>query len=239
MDFFTDGMRIFLDYIERQTKKNPEYLPHSLIRAFVCAHQAIENMEIGQNSLGVSGSAVSSSSGELYSVVLEKGMDSITVKDIHHLGLDRSVSIEQMISIFRLQMHLDRYIGEEMPSDEVISVLNEIVDSPKFQAVGDRWREARDNFVTALQEGRVCLPDSPSLREDLLSITSDMDWYDYPRNARAIIGSFLRSLDDKDKKIISVTLPKEKTIEKSKVFDLLSSHWMMHYYNIEQSIVDE
>ena len=43
IDFFGDGMRIFVDYIARQYKKNPDYQPHPIIKAFDFAVQGIQD----------------------------------------------------------------------------------------------------------------------------------------------------------------------------------------------------
>ena len=239
MNYFAEGMRIFLDYIDRQFKKNPDYIPHPLIRAFVCAHQGIDNLEEGKCTLGVSQDGDDSNSGESYSVVLEKGKNSYSVKDIRHIGLNRLISIEHMMSIFRLQIHIDRYCGNELKVDEALNILNELVSEPKFQAVGDRWREARDYFITALKEGKIHLPDDPNLRAGMLSITMNMDWYDYPSDVRSLIGAFLPSLNSSDDRCFTVTFPKNNKIEKHILFSLLNQHWVMRYETESRSENDD
>ncbi len=232
-NYFGDGMRIFLDYIDREFIKNPEYVPHPLVRAFVCANQGITDLVIGKSSVGVSQNEDEPNSGEMYFVAIEKGRDTIIVKEIRHVGLNRSVSIEQMISIFRLQILLDRLDGKKIQVENAISALNKVVTTPKFQAVGNRWREARDEFVSALKDGRAHIPDDPKLRDGMLRITKKMDWYDYPSDVRALIGGFLKPLGQEDIAAFSVTFPKDNWIDKNTVFHLLTQHWWLRYKNEE------
>lgn len=230
-NYFNDGLRVFIDYIDRQFKKNPDYEPHPLIRAFACANQGMASLEIGKCSVGVSQSSDDPNVGEVYLVVIEKGDEVFSVKEIRQMGLDRPVSIEQMISIFRLQIHLDRLESEEIPVETAISALNEVVTTPKFQSVGERWTEARDEFVSALKAERVHIPDDPELRDGLLKITKDMNWYDYPRKVRKLMGSFFELLEQDEGLVINVTFPKDGRVSKGIVFHLLTQHWWMRYEN--------
>ncbi len=52
IDIFGDGIRIFLDYIARQFKKNPKYDPHPLIKAFELAVSGFKDVKNGERAMG-------------------------------------------------------------------------------------------------------------------------------------------------------------------------------------------
>ena len=103
-DFFGDGMRIFLDYINRQFKKNPDYLSHPLIRAFECAIQGMDKAKIGERVLGISQNGTEKNVCNPFIVVLEKKDNGVEVKEVRNIKVDKTVPVDVMLIIFRLQI---------------------------------------------------------------------------------------------------------------------------------------
>jgi len=221
IDFFGDGMRIFLDYIARQLKKNPDYKPHPIIRAFECALQGIGNAKEGEHVMGVSQEGTKDSVYEPYIVVLQKQKEGkIEVKEIKNIKVDKTLPLDVMIIIFRLQIQLDKIEGEVVNPEQAVDALNAVIPGNKFYALGDRWREARDEFKKRLQEGKIYLPNDPKLIEGLKKIRYDTPWEEYPQGVRALIGGALAPSVNKDGGTVMVTTPRDWKIEKYKVFDM-------------------
>ncbi len=222
MDFFGDGMRIFLDYIDRQMRKNPNYTPHPLIRAFECALHCIEDVKEGECTMGISqdGTKDSIYVYEPYIVVLQKRKDGIEVKEIRNIKADKQLPLDIMIIIFRLQINLDKIPCNTVNPEQAVKALNAVISGNKFYALGDRWREALDKFKKLLQEGKIHIPNDPELIEGLKQIPYDTPWEDYPNNVRVLIGSsFAQSVNKKGGTVI-ITSPKDSKIEKYKIFDI-------------------
>lgn len=218
-DFFGDGMKIFLDYIGRQFKKNPDYLPHPLIRAFECAVQTMDKAKTGERFMGVSQDGTEKNVCNPFIVVLEKKDNGVEVKEVRNIKVDKTIPIDLMLMIFRLQIILDRIEGDAVSPQQMVESLNAVIPGNKFYALGDRWKEARDEFKKQMEAGKVHIPNDPELIKDLTSLTYNMSWEDYPNKVRALIGSSIaQSLDPKGG-IAIITSPKEAQIEKYKVFD--------------------
>jgi hypothetical protein len=218
IDFFGDGMRIFLDYIHRQNKKNPDYQPHPVIRAFMCALEGIDKCKVDQTTIGFSSDGTENNICEPYAVALKKKEEGIEVQEIKNLKVDKTLPLDCMIIIFRLQIYLDKIIGETVTPQQMVDALNEVIPGKMFYALGDRWMEARDLFREKLEEGRVFIPPNFPV-EELTRITFQTPWEDYSPNARSIIGqAIIEKLEDKNVRVI-ITSPKDWSIEKYKVYD--------------------
>ena len=124
-----------------------------------------------------------------------------------------------MLLIFRLQIQLDKIDGETVNPQQMVDSLNTVIPGNRFYALGDRWREARDEFKKQLQEGKIALPKDPQLRNDLINIKYDIPWEDYPNRVRALIGSSIAPSLNKQGGVVVITSPKNSIIEKYKVFD--------------------
>jgi len=189
IDFFGDGMRIFLDYISRQLKKNPDYTPHPLIRAFECALQGIDKLKEGECTAGVSQDGTKTSVYEPYIVVLQKKKKGIEVKEIRNIKVNKQLPLDVMIIIFRLQIKLDKTKGETVNPQQAVDALNAVIPGNKFYALGDRWKEARDEFKKLLEEGKIHLPNDPELIKELKQIKYDTPWekYNGPHNSDTML----------------------------------------------------
>jgi len=226
IDIFGDGMRIFLDYISRQLKKNPNYTPHPIIRAFECAFEGIEKLKEGENVMGVSGEGTKESIYEPYIVVLQKQRDGIEVKEILNVKIGRQLPLDVMITIFRLQIQLDKTDGDLIDPEEAVNALNSVIPGKKFYFLGDRWKEALDEFIRLMKEGKIHLPHDTEIPEQLKQIRVDTPWEDYPNNIRALIGSSIAQKFDNKGGIVVVTTPKKFKIEKYKVYDMATEFLM-------------
>lgn len=220
IDFFGDGMRIFLDYIARQFKKNSDYQPHPVIRAFECAIQGIEGAKEGEHVMGVSQDGTKDSIYEPYVVVLQKQKEGVEVKEIKNIKVNKMLPLDIMVIIFRLQIQLDKIDSKEVSPEQAVNALNTVIPGNKFYALGDRWKEARDEFKKQIQEGKIHLPNDPTLIEELKKIRYDTPWEEYPQNLRALIGGSLAPSLNKDGGTVTVTTPSGWKIEKYKVFDM-------------------
>lgn len=218
-DFFGDGMRIFLDYIHRQFKKNPDYMPHPLIRAFECAIQGAEKAKVGETFMGVSQNGTPTNVCNPFIVVLEKLESGVGVKEIRNIKVDKTVPIDVMLIIFRLQILLDRIEGDCVTPAQMVDSLNAVIPCNKFYALGDRWKEARDEFKKLLEAGKIHIPNDPDLIDGLGRITYNMPWEEYPNKIRALIGMSIAQTMDPKGGIVVITSPKDAKIEKFKVFD--------------------
>ncbi|MFQ5865859.1 MAG: hypothetical protein ACE5IW_11580 [bacterium] len=218
-DFFGDGMRIFLDYVCRQAKKNSDYKPHPLIRAMECALEGTKDLNEGECTAGFSGDGTDKRIYNPYIVVLEKKNDGIEVKEIRDLQVDKELPLDIMITIFRLQIHLDRIEGEFVNPEQMVNALNSVIPGDKFWALGDRWMEARDKFRELLKEGKIHIPPDPELAKELTSIKYDTPWEEYPNRVRCLIGSSIAPSADKEPGTVVITSPVDSKIEKAKVFE--------------------
>lgn len=221
IDFFGDGMRIFIDYIARQIKKNPNYKPHPLIRAFECALTGIEkNKNNNKPFMGISMDGKKDDICNPYAVILHKRGDGIEVKKIINMKVDKELPLDVMVIIFRLQIQLDKIEGNTVNPEQAVNVLNAVIPGNRFYALGDRWREARDQFKKLLQEGKMHLPNDPKLIEELKQIRYDTPWEDYSNKLRALIGSSISPSFNKKGGIVTITSPKDSKTEKYKIFDI-------------------
>jgi len=216
---FSDAMRIFLDYIARQTKKNPKYKPHSLIRAFECAVGAAEGLKEGACTMGVSGDGIAENILNPYIVVLQKRDFGIEVKEIRNVKVNKELPLDVMVMTFRLQIHLDKIGGDTVSPKQMIEVLNAVIPGDKFYSLGDRWEEARDKFRDQMEAGKIHIPPDPELIDALKNIRYDAPWEEYPNTLRALIGISIAPSINRKGGIVVITSPKDSKIEKVKVTD--------------------
>jgi len=213
IDFFGDGMRIFLAYISRQYKKNPDYKPHPIIRAFECALEGINKCKNGNCTMGVSHEGTTTNICDPYIVVLQKKSNGIEVKEIRNVKVDKQLPLDIMVIIFRLQIHLDKFEGDTVNPQQMADALNSVIPGNKFYALGDRWKEARDEFKKQLAEGKIYLTEDSDIIEEINRIRNDTPWEDYSNRLRAFIGTSIKA------GVVTITSPKDSKIEKYKVFD--------------------
>jgi hypothetical protein len=221
IDFFGDGMRIFLDYISRQLAKNPNYKPHPIVRALECALEGVEKCEVGKKTMGVSQDGTEKSVYQPYVVVLEKKENGVEVKEIRNLKVDKELPLDVMVVIFRLQIHLDRIEGDTVTPQQMVDTLNEVIPGKNFYALGDRWMEARDIFREKMKKGQISIHKGFLNKKDIDELTKirfDTKWEDYSPKLRSFIGMGITDKLGEDGKIV-VTTPTNFKIEKYKVFD--------------------
>lgn len=219
IDFFRDGMSIFLAYIARQFKKNPDYKPHPIIRAFECALPGMDKVKQDECTMGISHDGPQGSVCNPYIVVLQKKEDGIEVKEIRNVSVNKELPLDIMILIFRLQIHLDRIEGDTVSPEEMANTLNKVIPGNRFYVLGDRWKEACDKFKKLLGEGKIRIPNDPELIKELSKIRYDIPWDQYSNRLRSLIGSSIAPSFSKEGGIVIITSPKNSKIEKFKVFD--------------------
>jgi hypothetical protein len=222
IDFFGDSFRIFLGYISRQLKKNPDYLPHPLIRAFECALQDFDKLSEGERTMGLSQDGNEHAIYNPYIVVLEKKNSGIEVKEIRNLSVNKDLPMDVMIYVFRLQIKMDQIYSKYLTQLEMVEILNDVIPGNKFLTIGDKWKEARIIFRKLLEEGKIKIPNNKKLIDQLLALKWDTDWKDYPNNVRAFIGGAVASHFTEINGAIAITSPIEDNIEKGKVFDIVT-----------------
>ena len=217
VNFLIDGLRIFLDYVSRQFRKNPDYRPHPLIRALMCAIQDIEKINVGETIGGISQDGNSDSIYEPYAVMLKKREDGIEILGIENLKVGRLLPVDIMILIFRLQIQLDKIAGNLIDPEDAVNALNYVIPGKRFFFLGDKWIEAKDEYSKLMEEGKIYFPPDQEMVNALMKIRFDTPWEEYPNNIRALIGS---SVAKKYGCTVVITTPKKYKIEKYKVFDM-------------------
>jgi len=218
-NYFSDALLIYLDYISRQFKKNPNYKPHSLIRALANAMEGIETAKDGESVSGASFEGEEDSIYEPYMVILQKKKNTVEVKDIINLKVNRQIPVDVMIIVFRLQIQLDRIEGETVNPQQVTDVLNTVIPGNKFYFLGDKWVQAREKFKKLLNERKISLPSNDPKLVEFRQIEDSTSWENYSNRLRALIGASTLKYFDKEAKI-AITTPKNVRIEKYKVFDI-------------------
>jgi hypothetical protein len=218
-DVFRDSMMIFLDYVNRQYKKNPDYKPHPIIRAFNNALEGIKKIEVGKTIVGLSQNGTKEKVYNPYMVILEKTEKGINVKDIKNLQVNKSIPIDIMILTFRLQIKLDKIKSEFVTPKQIVDILNEIIPGNNFFYLGDKWKKYLPLFKEKFERGEIHYPRDSKLAEEIKNINYNIPWEDYSNRQRAFIGGVIGSfIDLKGKKII-ITSPKNAKIKKYVVFD--------------------
>jgi hypothetical protein len=220
---FQDGIVVFLDYISRQLKKNPDYNPHPIIRALMCAVHDIDKAKNGETAGGVSVGGTKDRIHEAYAVMLQKHADGIEVKEIRNLNVGKRLPTDAMIYVFRLQIQLDRIEGDLVGPGEAVKIMNKVIPGNRFFLLGDKWKEALEEFERALKAGEIYLPpDHEAIEETIkkfFQIPKDTPWEDYPNDLRAFIGSSVAKKYYKSGAIV-ITTPDSFKFEKYKVFEM-------------------
>jgi hypothetical protein len=218
-DVFRDSMMIFLNYINRQYIKNPDYKPHPIIRAFNCALEGINKIEVGETTAGVSQNGTKEKVYNPYMVILEKTEKGINVKDIRNIKVNKSIPIDIMILTFRLQIQLDKIKDEFITPKQMVDILNEIIPGNNFFYLGDKWKKYLPLFKEKFERGEIHYPSDSILAEEMKNIKYNIPWQEYSNRQRAFIGGAIGSfIDLKGRKII-ITSPKNAKIKKYTVFD--------------------
>ncbi len=225
IDFFGDGMRIFLDYISRQIKKNPDYDPHPLVKAFELAMTGALKVKKQEHTMGLSGHYKGEKMFNPYIVVIEKKKKGFEVKEIRDIANDKELPLDLMVMIFRLQILLDKIEGETVIPKQMEEVLNEVIPEKPFYAMGERWKEARENFRQLLKDGKMHLPNDPELIKELTDLKYETPWEDYSPRMRSLIGTGIRDNLDDNKKVF-ITSPSHWNIQKFKAFEALSEYFL-------------
>lgn len=218
IDFFSDGMRIFIDYIKRQYKKNDEYLPHPIIRAFENGLSHIDSIEVGEKVIGTSSNSINERVYSPYAVVLEKEEEGIKVLEIKNLQVKKDLPLELMVVIFRIQIHLDKIEGDTITPQEMVEIMNEVIPGNNFVLLGNRWKEARDKFKKLLEKGKIHFPIDQKLIDELSNITQSTPWEEYSNRLRSLIGGVMGNEIAEGGQIL-ITSPLDSEIEKHKVFE--------------------
>lgn len=180
--------------------------------------EGVKGLKDGQCTVGVSQDGTKDSVYEPYIVVLEKRKGGIRVKEFRNMKVDKQLPLDMMITIFRLQIQLDRIKGDTVSPEQAVNALNAVIPGNRFRTVGDRWINARNNFRNLLRQGKVYIHSDPELVDGLKKIRYDTPWEDYPKKVRALIGSFAFPTDKKGE-TVTITTPKDWRFEKYKVFD--------------------
>jgi hypothetical protein len=176
-------------------------------------------VEVGKKAMGFSSSGTEQLVGEPYVVVLEKTADGLEVVEIRNIKVDKTMPVDVMLMVFRIQVLLDRIEGDCVGPKQMVEVLNAVIPGERFIAMGDRWREAVAEFKKQLEAGKIHIPQDPELVNQLTSITNKMTWDEYPNRVRAFIGGSLGlSLGSKNGTVF-ITSPIDSKFEKFKVFD--------------------
>jgi len=227
IDIFGDGMRIFLDYITRQFKKNPDYDPHPLVKALELAVSGIKDKKNGERAIGLSGNHLDDTIYNPYVVAVVKREDGIEVEEIRNIQVNKELPLDLMIMIFRLQIILDRIPGDSVSPIQMAESLNKIIPEKPFFALGERWREARNKFKKMMEAGKIHIPNDPKIVKEISKIKFDIPWEKYSNFLRSIIGTcFCSEINKKNGGKICITTPTKYKIEKFKVFDMLTEYVM-------------
>lgn len=224
-DIFRDSFLIFLDYIKRRLKENPDYEFHPLIKALMNAFQSIDQIKAGEHVMGLSGETKKDKFYNPYVVVMEKKNGGTEIKEIRELTTNKQVPLDVMITIFRLQIQLDKIPGENILSSQTTEILNKILPEYHFYNLGNKWKEARDSFAEKLKKGKIFLPASiktNDLINEFMKIRYDTPWEEYsPRVRSFIAGASAEIFDSRSNTIIISSPPNNKT-PKYKVFEFVS-----------------
>ncbi|WP_445480336.1 YecA family protein [Lysinibacillus irui] len=192
IDEFEMSFTLYMNYVNRQFKKDESYKPHPLVRALLIAFSEAENKPIGRY-LGVSGNndeENESVASSCYTVVLEKLRDDkFSILAIHDMNLGVEIPIEVGMIILALSMRLDRFQGNDIDINEAISLINDTV--PQLNIIlfnNQEWVSARDNFKEILEQKKFSItPEMTEISKQLSKITFEMKWEEYPPQMRTII----------------------------------------------------
>lgn len=222
-DYLRDAMEIFLGYIGRKMKENADYDPHPTIKAFEIAFSKIMNVKSNKPVMAISGR----DGRQPISVILKKENGKIILEKIIDLTTGNEIPVSLLIQIFRLQIQLDKE-GDDMKTERLTEILNEIFLEFHFHALGDKWPEARDQFIEDMKKGKIVFPKegSEQLTKDLLSVRTNTPWEEYPSSVRAIIAGSARQFFDERNGTIVISTPPTLKNDKNKIFEIIYQQYL-------------
>lgn len=187
-----DAILAYLDYVAIKIEKNPDYQPHPIIRALLCAVSDEQDTKNG-TVLGVSGNeddTGKNSATEMYAVVVEKKRKGFCILEINDLSTGNTLSLYEALTLIELSLKLDKVEGSFVPPDVVSTLFSDVLNGITFEFVTPlNYKEARNYFKEMLEKRKVFIPQDPSLIDSLSKITEDTPWEDYDSNAREIIAT--------------------------------------------------
>jgi hypothetical protein len=222
-EFMSYGMLFFMGYVQRREKSHPDYVPNSLIRAFLVATAAVKEVEVGRNASGVALDGPKDSKDHItagYMIVLKRLQNGVELVEIRDLVHNVSIPFLFALVIFSLQIKLDKFNSDRISVHDAVAALNECFESPQFVALGDRWPIARDNFFKAIRSGKIPLPKEivEEIRKLLIGIDDTTPWEKYPSKLRTFVAPFLEAdTASRDARIYMATTH-DHTINKSQIF---------------------
>lgn len=225
-DLSNDAFRIFIDYVIRQSKKNPEYEANPIIKAIIIATEDIDKMQIWERSMWISWSGESENwhIRQPYAAIIEKTDKWFDVIHLTSLLTEQELPVEVIIYIFRLQIALDKTPWNSISATTFVNLLNEIIPWNNFIILWDhRWKLARDKFSKAVKEGKIHFPEemkSTGIIEELLAISYNTPREDYPNRIRALMWPFAFNENEIKDKIV-VTSPENAEVYKYKAFEYM------------------
>jgi hypothetical protein len=212
-----DSIMVFVNYISNQIKKNENYEPHSIIKALIFAFEKIKEEEKDEIVVAYSDQRSKNEIYEPYCVVLKKvDEDQFELLEIRNLKFDKTMPVDAIVYIFRLQMEIDKYDSKFVSPKESVDILNKIFKKEIFVFLGDRWKEARKNFDNAIKENKLNFNKEifEKINNEYKKTTKDTPWKDYSPFLRSVVGSFI-----KENNKIVITSPKDESVNKGKIFD--------------------
>ena len=218
-DVFGDGMRIFLDYIARQEKKDNDYLPHPIIRAFEVALATIDKIKVDENTMGVSTNKKDDKIYEPYAVILKKLESGIEVLEIKNMQVNKSLPVDILVIVFRIQIQLDKIDGEDISPQQFTDILNHVIPGNRYYFLGDEWKLARDEFNRVKKQGGFHVPEEFNMPIEYENIDDNTPWHEYPRNLRLMIGPMICPVKNLPPGTVVISSPIDSPIEKYKVFE--------------------
>ncbi|PZX07398.1 hypothetical protein C7437_101511 [Psychrobacillus insolitus] len=181
LDEFEMSFNVYMDYVNRQIKKDINYMPHPFVRALLIAHSEAGN---GPNGRYLGVSSLDDSSLGCYSVVLEKRGDKFSILAIQNIDLNLEVPVEVGIYLLILSMRIEKIGGNEILPEDAVDIVNDNI--PVLNMIlfnNDEWIPARDYCRDVMRRDK-------RNNEVIEKINSDMTWRDYPSTVRSIIAQY-------------------------------------------------
>lgn len=226
-----DALNIYIAYVQRKLRKDPEHKPNPIARAIACALAGAEKKEwkAGQRIMGVSQDGSEGKVWDAYSVALERTGDRWQFVEMIDLQTGAVMPADLIVSFLNLQVHLDRISGDTVAPEVMVDIANKCFSSPRFVWIAPEWKQARDYFREQLEAGKLSLTEEmvKDLREKILAITYEMPWEEYDHGVRSLIGSvYMKKLFPDAKSsdaYVAITTPVGHDFEKFKVFNSLKN----------------
>ncbi|WP_209125448.1 YecA family protein [Alkalihalobacillus sp. BA299] len=192
---FDLSLKAYVNYVNRQMKKDEDYIPHPLVKALMVAvNGAVENGKPGRYA-GASGDAEYYEDNEArksFICAIEYNEDkTITLLEFHDLTLGCSVPIKVASYILLLSMRLDGIKGSMISIEDMINIINDTI--PTLNLIrfnNDEWLEARDFLAKNLDTiGGFPEGQTEEYEKDLLSIKENTPWEEYPPRVRMLVAT--------------------------------------------------